>query len=65
MPTRVQVPFGTSKGEGQRIKVLHHIIVEALTIEKTGNYIKNYKSSRAWWRTPLIPALGRQRQADF
>ncbi|GAB1288744.1 Sodium/glucose cotransporter 4 [Apodemus speciosus] len=21
--------------------------------------------SRAWWRSPLIPALGRQRQADF
>jgi hypothetical protein len=21
--------------------------------------------SQAWWRTPLIPALGRQRQVDF
>jgi hypothetical protein len=21
--------------------------------------------SQAWWCTPLIPALGRQRQADF
>jgi hypothetical protein len=23
------------------------------------------ESSRAWWRTPLIPALRRQRQVDF
>jgi hypothetical protein len=25
----------------------------------------SYNSSQAWWRMPLIPALGRQRQADF
>jgi hypothetical protein len=27
--------------------------------------IKNILASRAWWHTPLIPALGRQRQADL
>ena len=26
-------------------------------------YQKNI--ARQWWRTPLVPALGRQRQADF
>jgi hypothetical protein len=28
-------------------------------------YLKKLKVIRAWWRTPLIPALGRQRQVDF
>ena len=26
--------------------------------------VKNYFSVRQWWRKPLIPALGKQRQAD-
>jgi hypothetical protein len=29
------------------------------------NSLKKYRRSCAWWRTPLIPALWRQRQADF
>jgi hypothetical protein len=30
------------------------------------NYsFKNSEKRWAWWRTPLIPALGKQRQADF
>jgi hypothetical protein len=27
--------------------------------------LKKVKIAGQWWRTPLIPALGRQRQADF
>jgi hypothetical protein len=27
--------------------------------------LKNNMSCGAWWHTPLIPALGRQRQVDF
>jgi hypothetical protein len=29
------------------------------------NNINKRKPSGQWWRTPLIPALGRQRQVDF
>jgi hypothetical protein len=29
------------------------------------DFVSKKKESRAWWRTPLVPALGRQRQADF
>jgi hypothetical protein len=28
-------------------------------------WLKILKSSRAWWHTPLIIALGRQRQTNF
>jgi hypothetical protein len=29
------------------------------------NISKVRKPGRAWWHTPLIPALGRQRQVNF
>jgi hypothetical protein len=32
---------------------------------RKGRKNKNSRLGRAWWRTPLIPALGRQRQVDF
>jgi hypothetical protein len=28
-------------------------------------YARSSHRSQAWWRTPLIAALGRKRQADF
>jgi hypothetical protein len=36
-------------------------------LQTKSNYmqLKNTKISQAWWHTPLIPALGRQRQVNF
>jgi hypothetical protein len=38
---------------------------EIITIETLSKNTIKKKSSRVWWHTPLIPGLGRQRQADF
>jgi hypothetical protein len=32
---------------------------------KQFDFLKKTTTARLWWRKPLIPALGRQRQADF
>ena len=34
-------------------------------IKKELERIENSPEARQWWRTPLIPVLGRQRQTDF
>jgi hypothetical protein len=42
------------------------IVKEDHGIENLGKSpIKKTKDVGRWWCTPLIPALGRQRQADF
>jgi hypothetical protein len=33
--------------------------------QETLNTLEIFPESREWWRTPLIPALRRQRQTDF
>jgi hypothetical protein len=40
-----------------------YIWVKILNIETV--QVKEKCSAGQWWRMPLIPALGRQRQADF
>jgi hypothetical protein len=47
---------------GQRNKMKHWAAPVNSDIKAT---VTNYYMSWAWWRTPLIPALGRQRQVDF
>jgi hypothetical protein len=45
-----------------------HNILECLQLRKKINQpglFKRVNVSWAWWSTPLVPALGRQRQADF
>jgi hypothetical protein len=37
---------------------------KTITDTRQKSFLK-IKRSREWWRTPLTPALGRQRLADF
>jgi hypothetical protein len=36
--------------------------LQALAVEFPASLLKRRRLARQWWRTPLIPALGRQRQ---
>jgi hypothetical protein len=38
---------------------------QSLDTEESNCFIKVLSRAEQWWRMPLIPALGRQRQVDF
>jgi hypothetical protein len=76
--TRVRIPaakLGVSvpavaATAGGGLKERHENCWGLLTRESNNNgmssrFNKRPCLSRAWWRTPLIPALRRQRQANF
>jgi hypothetical protein len=41
------------------------LTTETARIEDGRNLIENLDEVGQWWLTPLIPALGRQKQVDF
>ena len=56
------------KTEDEVVEILKQskVIYENLyNVSFTEEAIKKCVTARQWWRTPLIPALGRQRQVDF
>jgi hypothetical protein len=46
------------------IKIILNQLIEDSKVRDVGIDLRVF-NSRAWWLMPLIPALGRQRQADF
>jgi hypothetical protein len=44
------------------LSIIFHL---ALAFKTSLKSLKEAQGSRAWWYMSLIPALGRQKQADF
>jgi hypothetical protein len=42
-----------------------YVLLRQYTAKYENNLVINNLISRAWWHTPLIPALGRERQVYF
>jgi hypothetical protein len=58
-----------SRSEGPLLELLANEVPENPKYYRWSSWLefdrKTPLLSRAWWHTPLIPALGRQRQVDF
>jgi hypothetical protein len=46
-------------------KLIKKCSIVYTVVSERGNGTRSIESYHMWWRTPLIPALGRQRQEDF
>jgi hypothetical protein len=55
--------------KGKSLSSTHLTLGEYLEYERKEYHntqtSRKQKTAGQWWRTPLVPALGRQRQADF
>jgi hypothetical protein len=63
----MNLPISTavSLHPAEKKDLLVTFIVAFLMLLVCGVVLKKGSLSQAWWHAPLIPELGRQRQADF
>ena len=54
----------TPEKQDSDLKSLLLLVIEDFKRD-INNSLKEIKEAGQWWRTPLIPALGRQKQVDF
>jgi hypothetical protein len=59
--THFGLEVSRAKGSGE----MSGIGVGDVKFTKNQQKVKLKNKAGQWWRTPLIPALGRQRQVDF
>jgi hypothetical protein len=62
----INIKYMNKKKKNQRTLTSDlHMCSEHVHLCTHTHHIYVHTNSQAWWCTPLIPALGRQRQADF